>query len=182
MTIHAGMKADEIAAIVSQALQDDGKLAVLSGGAVVSIYSENRYESSDLDFISEHSLESLSPTMERLGFKRESGRHFEHPDSEFFVEFPPWPVRIGKRTIREWAHLEHRQGSIIILTPTQCVMDRLAAFFHWNDRQCLDQALMVATAHNIDLDEVRGWAQDEDQPEKLEEFETLIKKLGPPKT
>ena len=31
-----------------------------------------------------------------------------------------------------------------ILTLTLCVMDRLAGFYHWNDRQNLDQAVMFA--------------------------------------
>ena len=43
---------EEIAALVSQKLTDGGIQAVLSGGAVVSIYSNNEYESKDLDFVS----------------------------------------------------------------------------------------------------------------------------------
>lgn len=41
----------DVALIVCKALKDEGIEAVLSGGAVVSIYSENRYMSLDLDFI-----------------------------------------------------------------------------------------------------------------------------------
>jgi len=41
----------EIASLVSQALEAEGIVAVLSGGAAVSIYSDNKYESFDLDFI-----------------------------------------------------------------------------------------------------------------------------------
>ncbi len=170
------MTVGEIAAIVSQALQDDSKEAVLSGGAVVTIYSENRYQSFDLDFISPHSHKDLSPTMERLGFRRTSGRHFEHPDSDYFVEFPPAPLRIGNRTIKSWRKLAYRGGSILILTPTQCVMDRLASYFHWNDRQCLDQALMVANEHEINLKEIRKWSIEEDSLKKFKEFEDKLSK------
>jgi hypothetical protein len=173
------MKAEEIAGTISQALQDDGKIAVLSGGAVVSIYSDNQYESSDLDFISQHSLESLEPTMRRLGFRRTPGRYFDHPDTDYFVEFPPGPVQIGKRVIQEWERLVCPSGSILILTPTQCVMDRLASFFHWNDRQCLDQAVMVGTRHEIDLCEVQNWSLEEGHTEKFQEFkEILMKEKG----
>lgn len=39
----------ELAAIISQALEAEGLIATLSGGAAVSIYTANRYQSSDLD-------------------------------------------------------------------------------------------------------------------------------------
>lgn len=41
----------ELAAIVSDALQRTDIVATLSGGAAVSIYTENRYQSEDLDFV-----------------------------------------------------------------------------------------------------------------------------------
>ena len=41
----------ELAAIVSETLERQGIVATLSGGAAVSIYTENRYVSEDLDFV-----------------------------------------------------------------------------------------------------------------------------------
>jgi hypothetical protein len=41
----------ELAALVSEALKRAGMTATLSGGAAVSIYSDNRYLSEDLDFV-----------------------------------------------------------------------------------------------------------------------------------
>jgi hypothetical protein len=41
----------DVAAIVSDALQEAGIAATLSGGAAVSIYSNNEYQSKDLDFV-----------------------------------------------------------------------------------------------------------------------------------
>ena len=41
----------ELAAIVSETLEQAGIVATLSGGAAVSIYTENRYLSEDLDFV-----------------------------------------------------------------------------------------------------------------------------------
>jgi hypothetical protein len=43
---------EELAAIISQAQEASGFLAPLSGGAAVSIYTNNRYQSEDLDFVS----------------------------------------------------------------------------------------------------------------------------------
>ena len=44
---------EELAAIISQALEVAGILATLSGGAAVSIYTNNRYQSEDLDFVTD---------------------------------------------------------------------------------------------------------------------------------
>ena len=57
-----------------------------------------------------------------------------------------------------------------MVTATQCVMDRLAAFYFWKDRQALDQAIAVARAHPIDLDAVRRWSQVEGQDAAFDEF------------
>lgn len=43
---------EELAAIISQVLESAGILATLSGGPAVSIYTNNRYQSQDLDFVS----------------------------------------------------------------------------------------------------------------------------------
>jgi hypothetical protein len=50
MEITAKTKLTELAAIISEALESNNIIATLSGGAVVSIYSENRYQSADLEF------------------------------------------------------------------------------------------------------------------------------------
>ncbi len=34
-------------------------------------------------------------------------------------------------------------------SPTQCVMDRLAAFYHWRGRQSLQQAVLIIHYHRI---------------------------------
>jgi hypothetical protein len=49
-------------------------------------------------------------------------------------------------------------------------MDRLAAFYHWCDRQSLDQALMVAKRHDIDLKKVKSWSKKEGHAKKYDEF------------
>ncbi|MDI6740798.1 MAG: hypothetical protein QME74_10605 [Candidatus Edwardsbacteria bacterium] len=42
-------------------------------------------------------------------------------------------------------------GRLHLLSPTDCVKDRLAAYFHWNDRQSLEQAGLVADNRKIDI-------------------------------
>jgi hypothetical protein len=40
-------------------------------------------------------------------------------------------------------------------------MDRLAAYWHWRDRQCWDQAVMVAERHAIDYEALLQFAREE---------------------
>jgi hypothetical protein len=168
----------EVASIVSSALEEAGITAVLSGGSVVSIYSDNEYESQDLDFISPAEKDKLAEVMDQIGFKKQS-KYFAHPDTDYFVEFPASPLMIGHEYIpyQDCAVLQVGDGKISILTPTQCVMDRLAGFYHWFDRQSLDQALMVARRHIIDLRKVKSWSKKEGHSQKYDEFLENLKYL-----
>ena len=49
-------------------------------------------------------------------------------------------------------------------------MDRLAGFYHWGDRQCLEQAIAVATRQRVDLERVEQWSRREGALEKFREF------------
>jgi hypothetical protein len=54
-------------------------------------------------------------------------------------------------------------------------MDRLAAFYHWRDRQVLDQAVAVASSQDVDLDAARRWSNAEGHGEHFEEFLRAIR-------
>jgi len=165
----------ELAIIVSSELERNDISAVLVGGACVSIYSHNEYLSMDLDYVSYATTKVLRNVMSKLGFYQKKGRHFEHKECPFFVEFPPPPISIGNEVpIEKFNHIK----SLELLTPTDCVKDRLAAYFHWNDLQSLDQALMVAKTQKVNLSEIRRWAKDEQAVEKFKRFESLIKSAG----
>ena len=128
--------------------------------------------SNDLDFIEEglvsraKRIDALRP----LGFVAGKGRHFEHPQSPFFIEFPPGPLMVGHERVERVSERRTSAGMLRLLAPTDWVKDRLAAFFHWDDRQALEQALLVAAAHRIDLAEVRRWARGEGQEPKFDLF------------
>ncbi len=55
----------ELAAIVSEALTAAGIVATLSGGGAVSAYTDNRYESRDLDFVTTALLAELKQALEQ---------------------------------------------------------------------------------------------------------------------
>lgn len=166
-----------IASIVCDCLLKKGIDAVLSGGAVVSIYTNNEYESKDLDFISSSGIKEIEKALHDIGFTKSSGRYFTHPDTDYFVEFPKPPLAIGNMPIKDWVTQNNKEGKLQLLTPTHSVMDRLAGYFHWNDKQNLDQALMIAKKHPIKIKEVESWAKDEGMSDKYEIFLNKLKAL-----
>jgi hypothetical protein len=174
--LHAGSPIEEVAATVSGALAAAGITAVLSGGAAVQIYTEGLYVSRDLDFVSPAGHRELDAALRKLGFSRVSGRHYVHDAVPYTLEFPPWPLAVGSELIRDWMELPVGQMTVRILTPTQCVMDRLAAFYFWRDRQALDQAVLVATRHPVDLVQVERWSQRERHAEHFREFAANLTK------
>ena len=105
------------------------------GGACVSIYSNNQYVSNNLDYVSPASTDRIIDALNNLGFIKKKGfRQFVNVDCPFYVEFPRGPVSIGNEVpITKFSSIK----SLKLFTPTDCVKDRLAAFYHWNDLQSL---------------------------------------------
>lgn len=166
----------ELAAIVVEHLEKKGLSAVLVGGSLVSIYTNNKYESHDLDFISSGSQQQLKAAMKELGFVSQ-GKDFIHPKTHFSVEFPTGPLAIGDdEPIEAEGELSVDGIKIKVLSPTQCVMDRLAWFFYSNDRQCLDQAVWIYHEHPVNLNKVKEWVLRESQEEKFEVFLNYLHK------
>lgn len=175
--VQEDLSIEELAALVCTTLERHGVEVVLSGGSVVSIYSDNTYQSYDLDFIRTGLARRLDVAMGELGFLK-SGRHWKHPRSKFLVEFPPGPVQVGDATVTEFAERSTRLGVLRLLPPTECVMDRLAGFYHWNDQQCLAQALAVASRQPVDLDRIEAWSRREASIEKFREFAAQLRALS----
>lgn len=154
----------ELATLVSEALEDAGITSTLSGGAVVSIYTLNEYESHDLDFITSERNSTIARALAPLGFRHQLGtREFTHPDTDYFAEFPPGPLGLGETALdhQDAAVIQTGYGRLRILTPTQSAMDRLAGYVAWGDGQALDQAVMIARHHELDWSALAQWAERE---------------------
>lgn len=158
----AKMSVGELAAYISNHLRGLGIEVVLSGGSCVSIYSAGKYVSMDLDFIDTRfaTRREILEAMSAIGFTPEK-RYFKHPDADLLVEFPSGPPAVGKEPIGAINKIEFSTGVLWILSPTDCVKDRLAAYYHWNDLQSLEQAVLVAQSNNVDLNEVKRWSEAE---------------------
>lgn len=161
----------ELGAYVQSHLRDKEIDVVLSGGAVVAIYTSGKYVSRDLDLVNQYSARriAIKKAMEELGFQ-EVGRHFEHSDSEYLVEFPPGPLSLGEDFVTKVDELKMETGILRIISPTDCVKDRLAWYYHFGDKQCLSQAVMVSRNQQIEIEEIRRWSEGEG---KLREFEKI---------
>lgn len=170
----------QLAGVVTTQLSKHGIDAVLVGGAVVTIYSERRYLSYDLDMATDADLRHIRPAMKELGFVQKTGRHFEHPTCRFFVEFVAPPIGVGADPIRRFSTLKTKSGMIRLLTPTDSVRDRLAAYFHWNDQPSLKQAILVAKRHRIHWKVVREWSKREGHLEKYEQFRKRVTPAATP--
>jgi hypothetical protein len=64
------MSVEELGALVCQALRDAGVIVTLTGGACVTIWSQGKYVSRDLDFIEEGPVprRKVREVLKQLGF------------------------------------------------------------------------------------------------------------------
>jgi len=62
-----------------------------------------------------------------------------------------------------------------LLTPTDCIKDRLAAYYHWGDEQSLLQAVWVAQENEFSLEDVEVWSIKERMKEKFSVFKKMLK-------
>jgi hypothetical protein len=183
VTITASSTLGDVAAIVSSSLEHAGIAAALSGGAAVSIYSNNEYQSKDLDFVTAALIADLSPVLTELGFVHTGAprmSQFSHPLVEWFVEFPPTPISFGHLyvTHEQCATIELPAGTLRIVTPTQSVMDRLAAAIAWKDAQSREQAILVAVNNEINWKDLRVWFKNEGEPDvEFERFRAAVRAL-----
>ena len=177
--IGRGTPLRELAAIVSEACRASGIEIVLSGGACVSIYTRNRYLSFDLDFVlaSAPDRRRVASALEGLGFLKD-GRHYRHPKTPYIVEFLSPPLSVGDEPVREVREMRAGKRTFRLLSPTDCVKDRLAAFYFWNDLPSLDQAVLVCRDADVDLREVRRWSVKEEMREKFGLFEKALAEAG----
>ena len=170
----ANVDLKNLACFIYETLKTAGIDVVLVGGACISIYSENRYQSFDLDFVTYEEMRPIEKVLLPLGFRRE-GRCFIHKECPYLLDFVNPPISVGSESIKLFKTLKTSYGSLQLLTPTDSVKDRLSAFFYWNDRQAFEQALLVAKDHKIKINDLKRWAKAEGHFTKLDEFLKTLK-------
>ncbi|NOR22098.1 MAG: hypothetical protein GQ476_05375 [Candidatus Aminicenantes bacterium] len=170
-----GLSLKDFAIVISDYLIKNGIEVILTGGACVTIYTDNKYMSYDLDFvlISSNKQKVVKKLLLGLGFSEEN-RSFRHDDIEYFIEFVPPPLSVGEEPVKEIFKIKKGKHILKLLSPTDCVKDRLIAFYHWDDRQCLEQAILVCGDNRVDLEEVKRWSVNEGMSSKYDIFLTRL--------
>ncbi len=171
----AEMSMEELAAYVCSKLEENNIETVLSGGSCVQIYSQGKYTSDDIDLIDRfnggHTL--IKNVMFDMGFK-EHNRYFVHDDTKWFIEFPRGPLGVGDAPVDDIATMEEETGILRLLTPTDCIKDRLAAYYHWDDPQSLEQAVWVAEKNSFDIASIEDWSEKENMVDKFIVFRRRV--------
>ncbi|MEK7349095.1 MAG: hypothetical protein AABZ94_09505 [Candidatus Eisenbacteria bacterium] len=176
MKVGARSSLADVAVAAGDALRRAGIRAVLTGGACANLYSGGAYESMDADFVLSGSpaVKDLDDALGVLEFRRRGDRYV-HDLVPFFVEFPRGPLGIGK-DIRIRAVWRSRRGAkTLALSATDSCRDRLAAYYHWRDRQSLSAAVAIALRHPVGLRKIREWSRHEGHPEGYATFLSELK-------
>ena len=166
-----------VAVAVGDALRRHGIRAVLSGGACASLYTRGAFQSADMDFIltGPAKQSQLDAAMATVGFTRKGDRYV-CPRTPFYVEFPRGPLAIGNDYGIRPVTRRTPQGLAMMLSPTDSCRDRLAAFYHWNDRQSLQVAVWIVLRDRVHLPAVRRWSVAEGFADRFEEFLAEVKR------
>ena len=179
MSLTAKSSLRDVALAVGDALDKHGIKAVLSGGACASIHSDGAYSSFDLDFIltTRVTQSTLDTAMASADFKR-SGDRYVHPRAPFWVEFPRGPLAVGGDHRIRPTIIRGTTGRTHALSATDSCRDRLAAFYHWDDRQSLEVAIQIARRRRLNLSLIRKWSSEEGKSEQFDEFLAHVRRRG----
>ena len=165
----------ELAALVVETLATVGIDVVLVGGSCVCVYTSERFGSLDLDFIdmSYARKKEIAAGLAEIGFTpRGASKYFERAGCQWSLEFPSAPLAVGHEQIPSdrVAELETSVGTIRLLSPTDCIKDRLLWWYLERDGQCWEQALDIAQNHTIQWADLKAWHEAEGYIDQFDTF------------
>lgn len=111
------MSLQDFAIAVAALLKAKDIDVILTGGAVVSIYSEGKYVSKDADFLSATDHQTIKKAMHSAGFKN-LGKDFYREDTDFTAEFPGSDLVIGDEPMKPEGQLKDGKFTLKLLSPT----------------------------------------------------------------
>src|SRR5271163_4228562 len=74
---------------------------------------------------------------------------------------PCYSAMVTRSRRKNWRRFLSKNQLLNQFVYTDCVKDRLAGFYHWDDRQGLNQALDVCMDHKININKIREWSERE---------------------
>ncbi len=164
---------------IREHLEESGYDPVLTGKACAGVYIGTQVKPQVLEFVlKEYNINELDDAMKQIGFKRTSVNTYESKRSPFDIIFLPPPLTVGDDLVDEVVTVRARPGKVKLLNPTDCVRQRLSAFYRWGDNEALAEAVMVAKRHDIDMELVKRWSDWEWASDRYEEFIEKLKREG----
>jgi len=169
---------EETAAYICTQLKEKRIDVVLSGGSCMEIYTKSNFSSLDIDFIPNPSVTSkeIEKTMLELGFEKVPPRYYKYSNNPNYIEFPTGPVSLGNDLTKDFSELKTHVGTLKLLTPTDCIKDRLCALVYHGGEECFNQAIAVAHLNSFDKDNLIKWAKNEDS-QMIEKVDLLLEDL-----
>jgi hypothetical protein len=162
---------------ICTALERAGIRAVLTGGSAAAVYAPEAYQSDDVDFIASFTSKKkeFDSTLLTLGFVK-NGRIYAHPQIVPTLDFPDDELLIGDELIKETRTMVRGSLFLHILTPEDCIRDRVSWFYFYNDLSALAAAVGVALAQDADLKLVSEWSLRVGESDKFKVFESRLKR------
>ena len=167
---------DRTAAIAHwlQSLYPEEAIPVLVGGSAVELYTGGAYTTGDLDFVGH-----ISPTARKIlietGFTRH-GRNWIHEGAKIFLEFPSGSLGEDERK----AVLTVGRLRIQIVSPEDLLVDRMAAWKHWESPiDGINSFLLYrAQSKSFDEDHLEKRTMTEDVQDALEAVRSLYREYA----
>ena len=164
-----GMK--EVAAAVHGLLVEGGHEPILSGQACAAIYGGQAIKSRTLEFaITGFAPAKVGALMASLGFVLKEARTFSNMSCPYEVVLLAAPLRVGDDATDGSRMIKTSSGPLRMLTPTDCVRQRLSMFYRWGDRQALTEAVQVAKRQAVEMELVARWSEWEWATDRFQEF------------
>ena len=156
-----------------QSLYLEEAIPVLVGGSAVELYTGGAYTTVDLDFVG-HVPPAVRKALIETGFIKH-GRHWIHDGARIFLEFPSGNLGKDERK----AVLTVGRFRIQIVGPEDLLVDRLAAWKHWESPIDGVNSFLLYRAQNqfFDEDHLKKRALTEDVKEALAAVRSLYRKF-----
>lgn len=150
--------------------REEAPIPVLVGGGAVELYTGGAYTTGDLDFLGEVPR-AVAEALEEAGFTRR-GRHWIHEEGQVFLEFPSSGLSAGETA----DYLEVEGERVLVLGPEALIVDRLAAWEHWQSEVDAANAFLLwaRTAEQLDMERLQALALRSGVERSLERLEAFV--------
>lgn len=135
------------------------------GGSAAAFYCHT-YRSLDADFDLHYHVgrNVVDDAVSAIGFSRNRGGIYTHPNSRFTVEFRAGPIAVGRKLIAAWRTERRADQTLNVLEPEDVICDRFLQYWAWGDRSARRVAIRVARSTSVlDLSRIDAWAAEEMQ-------------------